>query len=68
MSGEQVTEQQISRRRFLGATAAAGAGVLAGHAPEADARKKRHKRRMRRRKADVIVIGEASPALSRRTT
>ena len=42
---------QISRRRFLGATAAAGAGALAGRTTAADAAPPRRKRR----KVDALL-------------
>jgi monoamine oxidase len=48
-----VTENRISRRRFMGATAAAGAGALVSQTGQAEAKT----RRKRRRKADVVVIG-----------
>ena len=50
-----MTEHRISRRRFLGATAAAGAGVAVGQTSSAEGAK-RHRRR-RHRKVDVVVIG-----------
>ena len=57
-----MTSHQISRRRFLGATAAAGAGALAGHAGPAEAAPPR--RRRRHRKVDVVIVGAGFAGLA----
>jgi monoamine oxidase len=63
-----MSQDQITRRRFLGTGAAAGAGVLFG-ATEAEARRRRRNRRRRRvapsaRSADVAVIGAGFAGLT----
>src|SRR3954451_11534300 len=49
----KVTENRISRRRFMGATAAAGAGALVSQTGQAEAKP----RKLRRRQADVVIVG-----------
>src|SRR3954451_18738360 len=49
----KVTENRISRRRFMGAAAAAGAGALVSQTGQAEAKT----RRKRRRNADVVIVG-----------
>jgi monoamine oxidase len=56
-----VTSHQISRRRCLGATAAAGAGALPMGAP-GEAAPPRRKRR--HRKADVVIVGAGFAGLA----
>ena len=51
-----MTEHRISRRRFLGTTAAAGAGALAAGTTPAEAKRKRRRVR-RKRSADVVIVG-----------
>jgi monoamine oxidase len=52
----QVSTDGISRRRLLGAGAAAGTGALLASAPGADAKKKK-KATKKARRADVVVVG-----------
>src|SRR5439155_943538 len=57
----------LTRRRFIGASAAAGAGALLAGAPGAEARRKRRtpaKKRRRPRQADVIVVGAGLAGLT----
>ena len=57
-----MTGHRISRRRFLGSTAAAGAGALATRVPEAGAAPPA--RRRRNRKVDVVIVGGGFAGLS----
>ena len=51
-------ERQISRRGFLGAGAATGAGALLAGVPDpAEAGRRRRRKRRRTRSADVVVVG-----------
>src|SRR3954451_15192877 len=65
-----LTDSSLTRRRFLGTGAAAGAGALLGAAPEADAAKRRRKKhkpapkKKRPRTADVIVVGAGVAGLT----
>src|SRR4051812_42606190 len=65
-----LTDSSLTRRRFLGTGAAAGAGALLGAAPEADAAKRRRKKhkpapkKKRPRTADVIVVGAGFAGLT----
>ena len=60
-----MTDGQISRRGFLGAGAATGAGALLGQVPQADAaRRRRRKRRRRTRSADVVIVGAGLAGLT----
>ena len=52
-----MSERDLTRRGFLGAGAAAGAGALAGGLPDAQAAKRRGRRRRGARSADVVVVG-----------
>ena len=60
-----MTEDSLTRRRFLGTGAVAGAGALLGAAPAAEAAKRKHHTTKKKRKptkkrprsADVIVVG-----------
>jgi monoamine oxidase len=61
----------LTRRRFLGTGAVAGAGALLGAAPDADARRRRKKKSTHKRKraprprsADVIVVGAGFAGLT----
>ncbi|HEY3021085.1 MAG TPA: flavin monoamine oxidase family protein [Solirubrobacteraceae bacterium] len=59
-------EAALTRRRFLGTGAAAGAGALLGAAPGAEARRRRHRKlkASRPRGADVIVVGAGFAGLT----
>ena len=62
-----MSERQISRRGFLGAGAATGAGALLAGVPDsADAAKRRKPRRKRRktRTADVAIVGAGLAGLT----
>jgi len=58
-----MTEDALTRRRFLGAGAAAGLGAAAGAAP-ADAARHRRRHRARRPKVDVVVVGAGVAGLT----
>ena len=53
----QVSTDGISRRRLLGAGAAAGTGALLAGVPGAEAAKKKKKATKKPRRADVVVVG-----------
>src|SRR3954453_22423496 len=65
-----LTDSSLTRRRFLGTCAAAGAGALLGAAPAAEAAKKKHANKKRKppkkrpRSADVIVVGAGFAGLT----
>ena len=58
-----MTEDALTRRRFLGAGAAAGLGAAAAAAP-ADAARHRRRHRSRRPKVDVVVVGAGVAGLT----
>ncbi|MDX6669504.1 MAG: monoamine oxidase [Solirubrobacteraceae bacterium] len=62
-----MSQDAITRRRFIGAGAAAGAGALLG-VSEAEAKRRRHRRRRRVapavRRADVAVVGAGFAGLT----
>src|SRR5438309_11112732 len=66
-NGESMSQDAITRRRFIGAGAAAGAGALLG-VSEAEAKRRRHRRRRRVppavRRADVAVVGAGFAGLT----
>jgi monoamine oxidase len=66
-----LTDKSLTRRRFLGTGAAAGAGAMLGAAPAAEAAKRKHHKKKRRpvpkkrpRSADVIVVGAGFAGLT----
>jgi monoamine oxidase len=62
-----LTPDELSRRRFLGAGAAAGAGLLLGRARQAEAwrrRDRRERRHRRGRRVDVVVVGAGLAGLT----
>ena len=58
-----MTDDALTRRRFLGAGAAAGLGAAAAAAP-ADAARHRRRHRSRRPKVDVVVVGAGFAGLT----
>src|SRR5581483_12263354 len=56
-------ETNITRRRFVGATLATGAAAALPATAEA-AKKKKHKKAPRTRKADVVVVGAGFAGLT----
>ena len=58
-----MTEDALTRRRFLGAGAAAGLGAAAAAAP-VDAARHRRRHRSRRPKVDVVVVGAGVAGLT----
>ena len=58
-----MTDDALTRRRFLGAGAAAGLGAAAAAAP-ADAARHRRRHRSRRPKVDVVVVGAGIAGLT----
>jgi monoamine oxidase len=63
--GASMGDEHLSRRGFLGAGAAAGAGVLLGGVDDAEAARRRRRRRKRPvRDADVVVVGAGFAGLT----
>jgi monoamine oxidase len=59
-----MVQREVSRRRFLGTGAAAGAGVLLGGMPDADAARRHRRHRRHSRRADVAVVGAGLAGLT----
>jgi monoamine oxidase len=67
MGKQRVTPDELSRRRFLGAGAAASAGLLLARARQAEAwrrRDRRERRHRRGRRVDVVVVGAGLAGLT----